>query len=182
MKLSGPDGTQYIFRKLEKADSPLLATYFPGLSKETQSRFGPHPLTAEHAEKLCRLKQDSADRFVLLTESQDEIIGYFIVEYGDAPDEAKRYQAQGIDLNPKLDPTFAPSMADAYQNKSLASRVMPLVIDAVREKGARSLVLMGGTQESNHRAIAFYEKFGFKRYGGYQSDVYNHDMRLVFEP
>jgi hypothetical protein len=40
---------------------------------------------------------------------------------------------------------------------------------------------MGGTQETNRRALAFYEKFGFKRYGGYQTDIFNHDMRLVFE-
>lgn len=182
MKLSDQGGTEYIFRKLEKADAGLLTTYFLNLSKETQSRFGPHPLTAEHAEKLCDLEQDSADRFILLTDSQDEIIGYFIVEYGDAPDESKRYQAQGIDLEPNLDPIFAPSMADACQNKGLASRVMPLIIDAAKEKGVRSLVLMGGTQETNHRAIAFYEKFGFERHGGFQTDMYNHDMRLVFDP
>jgi RimJ/RimL family protein N-acetyltransferase len=182
VKISGQDGTQYTFRKLEQADSALLTTYFLALSKETQSRFGPHPLTAEYAKKLCDLPQDSADRFILLTENQDQIIGYFIVEYGGAPDEAKRYQAQGIDLDPKLDPIFAPSMADAYQNKGLASRVMPLIIGAAKEKYARSLVLMGGTQETNHRAIAFYEKFGFKRYGRFQTDMFNYDMRLVFEP
>jgi ribosomal protein S18 acetylase RimI-like enzyme len=37
---------------------------------------------------------------------------------------------------------------------------------------------MGGTQASNARAIAFYEKHGFVRCGGFWSDQYNHDMRL----
>jgi RimJ/RimL family protein N-acetyltransferase len=37
---------------------------------------------------------------------------------------------------------------------------------------------MGGTQATNSRAIAFYEKFGFIKYGGYQTEVFNHDMRL----
>ena len=56
-----------------------------------------------------------------------------------------------------------------------------LTIALATTTGARSLVLMGGTQASNARAIRFYEKSGFVRYGGYQTDQWNHDMRLLLE-
>lgn len=173
-------GVGYIFRELEKTDVDLLAGYFLGLSEETRSKYGPHPFTAEHARVLCNLPKDTADRYIVITQDQAEIIGYFIVEYADAPSEAKRYKSQGIDLVPKLDPLFAPSMADAYQNRGLASLVMPLIVDVVKKGGARSLVLMGGTLETNSRAIAFYEKSGFRRHGGFQTHIYNYDMRLEF--
>ena len=174
------NGTSYIFRILAKTDTELLTDYFLGLSAETRSKYAPHPFTSEHAEKLCNLADDTADRYIVLTQEPDAIIGYFIVEYGDGLDEAKRYREQGIDLVSSLDPLFAPSMADAYQNRGLASLVMPLIVGAVKDRGARSLVLMGGTRETNSRAIAFYEKSGFKRHSGFQTSIYNHDMRLVF--
>jgi ribosomal protein S18 acetylase RimI-like enzyme len=41
---------------------------------------------------------------------------------------------------------------------------------------------MGGTQASNARDIAFYEKHGFVRCGGFWTDQYNHDMRLTMPP
>lgn len=179
--VTGKDGIHYLFRKLVKADAALLARYFSSLSEATKTRFAPHPLTDEYADKLCQLKLDSAQRFVLLPDSLDKIIGYFILEYHMSPHEARRYREQGVCLESELDPLFAPSIADDYQNRSLASSVMPLIIDAAKEHGARSLVLLGGTQETNRIAIAFYEKFGFKRYGGYQTDIFNYDMRLVFE-
>ncbi len=138
MTIRGKSGAEFLFRKLARSDAALLGAYFLSLSKETQSKYGPHPLTAEHAGKLCQTAQDTADRFIVLEKNQNEIIGYFIVEYGDAPDEANRYRAQGIDLESMRDPIFAPSMADAYQNKGIASLVMPLIIDAVKKKRSES--------------------------------------------
>ena len=108
------------------------------------------------------------------------IVGYFILEFELSPYEKSRYQSQGIELTQGLDVLFAPSIADDFQNCGLASLVMPEIISQTRRKGIRSLVLMGGTQATNARAIAFYEKFGFKKYGGYQTEGFNHDMRLVF--
>jgi GNAT superfamily N-acetyltransferase len=179
--VTGKDGIHYVFRKLVKTDVALLARYFSSLSEATKARFAPHPLTDEYINRLCKLNSDSAERFVLLPGSLDKIVGYFILEYQMSPHEARRYLGQGIHLESELDPLFAPSIADTYQNRGLASSVMPLIIDAAKEHGSRSLVLLGGTQETNRLAIAFYEKLGFKRYGGYQTDIFNFDMRLVFE-
>jgi len=178
--ITGRDGHEYLLRKLEMNDKALLSEYFTALSAETKSRFGPHPLTDEFAANLCSKTGDSADRFVIVPKNEAKIVGYFIVEFELSPHEKGRYLSQGIMLEQGLDVLFAPSVADDYQNCGLASQVMPAIILHARQKGARSLVLMGGTQATNSRAIAFYEKFGFLKFGGYQTEVFNHDMRLAF--
>jgi ribosomal protein S18 acetylase RimI-like enzyme len=176
--ITGSDGHEYLFRKLEMNDKEMLSEYFAALSAETKSRFGPHPLTDEFAAHLCSKTGDSADRFVIVPKNEAKIVGYFIVGFELSPHEKGRYFSQGIKLEQGMDVLFAPSVADDYQNCGLASRVMQAILFHARQKGARSLVLMGGTQATNSRAIAFYEKFGFIKYGGYQTEVFNHDMRL----
>lgn len=171
------DQSAFILRTLSAQDSPALAEYFERLSDESRKRFQPHPLTREHAAYLTALAHDTATRFVLF--SGDRIIGYFILESEMSVHEAARYAAHGIELTSEHDILFAPSILDEYQNHGLASLVMPKLLDWARERHAKSLVLMGGTQETNRRAIAFYEKFGFQKHGGYHTEMFNHDMRLV---
>lgn len=179
MIIAGFDGKEYVLRKLETADGAMLSEYFNGLTAMTKVRFGPHPLTADFAFAVCGKQDDTADRFVILMKGKQEIVGYFILEFELSPHESGRYLSQGVVLEQGLDVLFAPSVADALQNCGLASAVMPELIAHCRRKGARSMVLMGGTQATNARAIAFYEKFGFVKYGGYHTEVFNHDMRLV---
>ena len=167
-----------VLRPLQAADSEALADYFCGLTEQTRARFGPHPLTREFAQQLCARQNDTATRYVV--ENKGKIIGYFILEYAMSEHEAARYHSLGIDLQSDLDPLFAPSIADAFQSKGIASAVMPLLIEEAMRKGARSLVLMGGTQEGNLTARNFYAKFGFKPHGGFQTDSWNIDMRLEF--
>jgi GNAT superfamily N-acetyltransferase len=166
-------------RTLRPEDRAALAVYFEALGVETRRRFQPHPLTREAAAALCDEAEPSAIRLVI--ERRGGVIGYFILERGLPVYETPRYREFGVDLAAGSDLLFAPSVADAWQNRGIASLAMPHLIAFARQLGARSLVLMGGTQATNHRAIAFYEKFGFKRFGGYQTDVFNHDMRLWLE-
>ncbi len=167
----------YTLRSLAAQDSMLLARYFAELSEETKTRFQPHPLTAEKARDITRNPHESTFRLVLFHGTR--ICGYFILEAEMSIHEKTRYAEHGIELESGLDVLFAPSILDEYQNTGLASSVMPHLLDLARRINARSLVLMGGTQETNARAIAFYEKFGFKRFGGYSTEMFNHDMRLV---
>ncbi len=178
MEISESNAEKFLFRKLENTDTAMLADYFICLSAATKARFGPHHLTSEFAYYLCSKTDDTADRFVILPEGRNLIVGYFIIEFEMSPHEKSRYLSQGIELEKGLDVLFAPSIADDFQNCGLASLVMPEIIEHCKQKGVRSLVLMGGTQATNDRAIAFYEKFGFRKYGGYHTEVFNHDMRM----
>lgn len=166
-------------RALRSDDGERLAAYFEGLSPSTTSRFQPHPLTREEAMARCGEPPGPATRLVL--ERGADIVGYFILEAGLRSGDAARYAEQGIMLEVGRDLLFAPSVADMWQNQGLSSQAMPHLIALSQQLGARSLVLMGGTQATNDRAIRFYEKFGFEGCGGYQSEIWNHDMRLMLD-
>jgi diamine N-acetyltransferase len=170
-----------ILRDLQNHDTAALASYFAGLGTESKQRFGPHPLTEAGAAAVCSGQGTGQKTVRLVLETHVQIIGYFILEPQMSEHEARRYLVFDIALESDRDYLFAPSISDQYQNQGLASLAMPDIIAEAKALGARSLVLMGGTQASNGRAIAFYEKFGFERFGGYQTEVFNHDMRLVFE-
>jgi diamine N-acetyltransferase len=166
-----------MLRELHADDAKALGQYFDGLTDATTRRFQPHELSAAHAVRLCAEASADTQRFVML--HSEQIIAYFILSRRIPPEDAARYRERGVELDGARDLSFAPSVADAWQDHKVASAAMPHLIAHVRAAGVRSLVLMGGTQATNARAIAFYEKFGFVRGGGYETDVYNHDMRLV---
>jgi GNAT superfamily N-acetyltransferase len=168
-----------VLRSLRADDTDRLAAYFEALTPATTTRFQPHPLTRGQAGIVCGAVGSPESALRLVLEHDNGVIGYFILELTVRSDDAARYAAQGITLEAGRDLLFAPSVADAWQDRGLSSLAMPHLIALARQAGARSLVLMGGTQATNARAIRFYEKFGFEHRGGYQTDVWNHDMRLL---
>ncbi|MGY5451125.1 N-acetyltransferase family protein [Agarivorans sp. MS3-6] len=176
--IQAKDGRQYNLRLLEASDSEAFGEFLQTLSPATTRRFGPHPLTPQHATILCQgLKQDSAQRWVI--EDKGIIAGYFILEHNISEDEAKRYSAQGVSLVSPLDVIFAPCIADAYQNLGLASAAIRPLMQQLKQQGARSMVLMGGTQATNQRARHFYQACGFVEYGRFNTELENIDMRAI---
>lgn len=166
-------------RALANADADALGCFFAGLSAQTRCRFGPHPLTREYAVQLCRERcNDLAERFVVTHDGA--IVGYFIVDFSPAPHEQARYLDLGVALDAAADPRLAPCMADAWQNKGIASPALQRLIALYQQRGVRSLVLMSGTQLSNQRARHFYRKAGFVELGEFQTEVANIDMWLPF--
>lgn len=176
-------GETITFRLLRCDDEEMLARYFVGLGEETRRRYGPHPFTAEQAAKLCaELNYADTLRFLAVStrSGAPEIVAYFIVYLGPREGEIKRYSERGITLGSDVC-TLAPSVADAYQGLGLGSEVMRRVLDVMRRLGFRRMVLSGGTQATNDRAIHFYEKFGFRRVGDFVTPgpLNNHDMILT---
>jgi RimJ/RimL family protein N-acetyltransferase len=174
-----PEGRDYTVRLLIPEDAARLGQYFAGLSAMTRSRFGPHPLDSATAADLCRhLNPAEVMRFVVC--DQGHIVAYLILELRVSPYETVRYAAQGIMLDSARDCTFAPSVADAYQNRGIGSPAAGQVIATARQLGRRYMVLMGGTHATNARAIHFYHKLGFHHVTDFESPagVFNHDMKL----
>ncbi|MEE1674974.1 GNAT family N-acetyltransferase [Agarivorans aestuarii] len=176
--IKAKDGRDFLLRPLNQQDASALGAFFVALSDASRSRFGPHPLTNEYAQHLCEaLASDSAQRWIICDDSL--VVGYFIFEQQILEPEYQRYYVQGVSLKAGLDVILAPCIADDYQNAGLAMAAMQALMTEFKRQGARSLVLMGGTQQSNHRARHFYQRCGFEEYGGFQTDVYNIDMRLI---
>lgn len=170
-----------VLREINNSDSEQLGKFFDRLLESTRKLYGPHPLNSEEANTICNNYPESdKTRFILAYSNQ--IIGYFLFDFAQYPHEFDRYSKLGISLDFDVDPVFAPCIADNYQGMGLASDVMPHLLTWAKSKKLRSIVLMGGTQEPNERARKFYNKFGFKEYSRFFTqinNVNNIDMRLT---
>jgi len=176
-------GAPVTVRPLLRSDSPALGAYFLSLSEETRRRFGPHPLDQATADDLCAtINPGEALRLVAVLPGPagDEIIAYFILLLDVTEYELARYAQCGIALHSQTDCTVAPSVADRYQNSGLGSRCFQYLIELARRLGRQRMLLLGGTQASNHRAIHFYTKHGFRMIGSFEEPegVLNYDMFL----
>ena len=180
--LLAADGTPITARALTANDGDKLAAYFAGLSTETRRRFGPHPLDAITAHQLCQ--EADAQRVIRLVaedHAKQHLLAYFILELTIGPHEQQRYTERGIHLEAERDCTFAPSVADDWQNRGLGSPLLRHLCEHARQLGRRYMLLMGGTQCSNARARHFYAKHGFVTVGHYEfpAGVANQDMYLA---
>lgn len=108
----------------------------------------------------------------------ERIIAYFILILGIRDDDAQRYLKLNLPLDAATDCTLAPSVADEYQSQGLGSVLMRQLIVLSRQLGRRRMVLWGGTQATNDRAIRFYHKHGFRTVGEFQEPLgfNNYDM------
>ena len=175
-------------RLLTAGDAEAFGHYLEELGPETRRRFGPHPHTMAAAEALCG-EIDHAKALRLLVEadapSADGIVGYFIVYPRVNPAESKRFEGHGQPLDSETDCTFAPSLADACQGKGLGSAATVLILELARELGFERMVLSGGTQADNDRAIRYYRKVGFQTAGSFETNaeqygpMSNYDMILM---
>lgn len=185
--ISMPSGLQVTFRPLTADDAGILGQYFQSLSQDTRRRFAPHAFDQVTADHLCAAI-DYADTLTMIATVQDgpeeRVVAYFICVLGVAAVERARYAQAGITLDPDTDCTVAPSVADAYQDRGLGSSLMSHLIQVARELGRRRVVLMGGVQATNHRAVHYYQKHGFQEVNTFEGPpgAYNHDMVLDLGP
>jgi len=175
-------GERVTFRVLQRGDGPLFGRYLEGLSEATRRCFSPHAFTMETARKLCDTI-DYTDTLRLMGTTgegpQEQMIAYFILTLGVRESEIKRFQNYNILLDPDTDCQFAPSVADAYQNRGLGAVLSKRVLAVARRLGHTRTVLQGGTQKANLRGIHFYEKLGFRKVGEFTTSVENQDMMLA---
>jgi GNAT superfamily N-acetyltransferase len=168
------------------SDAQTLGQYFLGLSGEARRFFGPHPLDQATADLLCA-QIDYTDTIRMLATAgtgaegaAEQVVAYFILQLGVTGDERDRYHGVGISLDPQTDCTVAPSVADAFQSQDVGSLLMAHLIQIARRLGRKRMVLLGGTQAANHRAIHFYHKHGFRTIGTFEwpAGCNNYDMLL----
>jgi GNAT superfamily N-acetyltransferase len=171
------------FRIVHPTDAQILGDYFLNLSADTKRRYGPHPFDRETAERLCvsTNPEDTLRMIALLgSGASQRVVAYFILILGIRQDDAARYEKLAIPLQAHTDCTLAPSVADDFQAKGLGSALMKRLIEIAKTLGRRRMVLWGGTQATNDRAIHFYHKHGFRTVGEFQEPpgFNNYDMIL----
>jgi GNAT superfamily N-acetyltransferase len=176
-------GEPVTFRPLAASDAVALGRYFLSLSEETRRRYAPHPFDQATADRLCA-EIDPADTLRMIATLGDtpdaQVIAYLILVPGVDAAECARYAAAGMALDDAGDCTLAPSVADAYQSRGVGSLLLPELLRIARRLGKARMVLMGGVQATNARAVHFYEKHGFRFVAPFEGPPgrLNYDMIL----
>lgn len=164
-------------RLLQKDDEGLLFNYFNQLSAESKSRFGPHLFDRETVVYIVNESTNDISRYIALNEQQ-EIIAYMLIKKGMNEGEKYRLTQNNIAFDESLFCTFAPSVADAWQSSGLGSAMFGIIENDIRNNtDYRFIILWGGVQAGNEKAVRFYEKQGFQHIGSFWYDGRdNYDM------
>jgi GNAT superfamily N-acetyltransferase len=176
-----PSGQEFLIRPLRADDAGRFWEYLRCLSEQTRARYGPHRFDERTADEICaKLDHGALLRLVATVPGAggERIIAYLLLKMGVREDDQRRYEELGIPLNPDTDCTFAPSVADDYQNQGIGSRMLRHIIQVAPKLGRRRIVLWGGVQATNDRAVHYYSRWGFRKVGEFTTDKNNYDMIL----
>ena len=164
-------------RLLQNDEEERLFNYFSELSAETKSRFGPHLFDRETVRYIVNEQASDIYRYVAL-DGQQEIVAYMLIKNGMLEGEQYRLKQNNVAFEEALFCTFAPSIADAWQSSGLGSAMYQVIEHDIRDNMPyRFIILWGGVQAKNAKAIGFYQKQGFQQIGSFWYDGKdNHDM------
>lgn len=165
-----------IVRKLVSSDFDTLLFYLHHLSSETKSRFGPHAFDAGSVIEFYH--HPDVTGFVATDTDTQAIIAYAIIKKGLLHFERERllnYQYPGIDNNCC---TYAPSVADEWQGKGIGKLMFSHILNDCRQRSVNKIILWGGVQSTNDKALQFYKKLGFISLGQFEYNGQNQDMLL----
>ena len=100
-----------------------------------------------------------------------------LIKQGMTEWDMNRYLArqQAYDYNSSV--TFAPSVADAWQSSGLGMLMNNIIEDDLRKRNIKNIILWGGVQATNEKAVNFYEKLGYLFIASFWHDGKdNYDM------
>jgi diamine N-acetyltransferase len=175
MIIQTKNGREINIRRLNSDDFDLLVDYLQYLSADTMKRFGPHKFDKQSIIDLfensgCHLGYIAEDAFTA------EIMAYCIVKMGYLEHDRFRLQSYGLTLSHETDCTFAPSVADQWQSLGIGNSVFSFILSDLKEKGIKRIILWGGVQCDNDKAVNYYSRNGFRTLGQFEYNGLNYDM------
>ena len=100
-----------------------------------------------------------------------------LIRQGMIEADQQRYAERSQFFDPNTTVTFAPSVADAWQSSGLGMAMAAYIEEDVMSRGTRTIILWGGVQASNNKAVNFYKKRGYQFIASFWYDGKdNHDM------
>lgn len=167
------------FRPFDLSMISDLAEYLAKLSPETRKRFAPHSFTEKEIKRLFQ-DVENYKLFVAVNEDEHIIVAYTIIKLGWLEWDRPRLTSYGL-VQQQGDVTLAPSVADAWQSKGVGSSLFAYTAKHLKKThGVSRIILWGGVQSTNVKAMKFYEKFGFRKLGEFEHHGVNQDMLLEF--
>ena len=166
-------------RNLNHTDWGQLSTYLSGLSLESRKRSGPHPFDLASVEAFYGQPENRG--YVAIVPESGEIVAYAILRNGYLQHDRARLESYGVTLNSDTDCTFAPSVADSWQSCGVGNALLRFILSAIKESSRNRIILWGGVQADNEKAVNFYLKNGFRILGSFEYNGQNFDMVLDIE-
>jgi len=162
-------------RPLLDKNLDALAIYFAGLSSETLKRYGPH---AFDRKSLVEIYSGNTGLlgYIAIEQDNQSIIAYSVIKPGVIHHDQLRLESYGLKINNQTDCTYAPSVADAWQSCGVGNLMFQFILDNLKSKGFRRIILWGGVQADNLKAVNFYRKNGFREVGRFEHNGNNIDM------
>jgi RimJ/RimL family protein N-acetyltransferase len=148
------DGTPVHLRPIRPDDADALVAFHEKLSPESiiLRYFGPHPrLSPKEVARLTNV--DGVDRFALVAECHDVIIGVARYERSPDTDEAE----------------VAFLVADAYQGKRLGTILFENLAEGARRHGIHRF--LADTLAENSRMLGVFRDSGYRRHYDRFSEV-----------
>jgi GNAT superfamily N-acetyltransferase len=177
MKFKTKDNRSVKLEILKPDKFSKLLEYLECLSPESKIRFGPHPFT-ENAIQEYHSDPDSHRGYIVQTADSKDIIAYTIIKFGYLEGDYNRYVSYGLDPDNSADCELAPSVADDWQSCGIGNAMFKYIVSDLRESGIKRIVLWGGVQADNQKAINYYSAIGFRQVGQFTHNGENFDMIL----
>ena len=166
-----------LLRRLTTNDLDKLAEYLHEVSDEVKNHFGPHHFNKQAILEFYSWPHENIG-FVAEDVANEAIIAYSIIKCGYLPHDKERWEAYGFDLDAIKCCTFAPSVTDNWQGIGIGKHMLQYILKELAVSGIQRVILWGGVQSDNTKAIRFYESFGFETVGSFEHFGSNYDMML----
>jgi GNAT superfamily N-acetyltransferase len=152
-------------------DCDSIVIFYQQLQEATRRLYAPHRMDRE------ALQQQVADPayIMLLSFIDEELAGYQVFLNGAFPWECDRYTQYGIVLDQHT-ASYAPVLGDGYQGKGAGTLMLTQALPFLEKANIHQLILWGGVQCANIRAVNFYLKNGFRIAGYFEWEGANYDM------
>lgn len=163
------------FIKLTVPDAEVLFSYLNNLGSETRKRFNPHGFDRD---SLLTILQNGVDypAYAVLDDETGLMVAYSVVRKGFPEHDKPRLASYGLFFEDKRDCVFAPSVADEWQGKGMGTAMFGFVVNDLKAAGFNRILLWGGVQRDNKRAVRFYLRNGFRILGEFENEGPNYDM------
>jgi ribosomal protein S18 acetylase RimI-like enzyme len=164
-------------RQINHHDREAIYNYLQKLSVESRSRFGPHPFDRTTIDSIIDQPDHSIQRYVALDDLTGDIVAYMLIRQGMIEFDIPRYAARNQLFDHAKTVTFAPSVADAWQSTGLGAAMTSSIEADLSDRGIKTIILWGGVQATNTKAVNFYKKLGYRFIASFWHDEKdNHDM------
>jgi len=177
MIIKAKNNRQVLLRKLTLDDIDKVSGYLQHLGPDTIKRYGPHGFDKQSIRDLYQ-NPDEYTGYIAQDTETSEIVAYSVIKTGYLEHDGFRLQSYGLTPNNETDCTFAPSVTDEWQSLGVGNSLFHFMLVDLKSKGTKRIILWGGVQSDNQKAVSYYLKNGFKTKGQFEHNGQNYDMIL----